>query len=183
MSLIKPLSDLRNTNEISKLALEIEVFGKLAVAQAQRADGDRGRTVSEAMKRLRKRIRSDMRDEPVRLEEVEMTDLARDPIVNGIYNGIRRGVEVAVANECYGSAVVLIYSGIDSMAYLAMPVNRIDVRRKDFIDWAERYIRFPCKEQLTGADLYGARCAMLHTYSVYSKMSREGKCRIIRVYG
>jgi hypothetical protein len=108
-----------------------------------------------------------------------MTDLARDPVVNGIYNGIRRGIEVAVANECYGSAVVLIYSGIESMAYLAMPVNQTDVGRKDFIDWADRYIRFPCKEQLTGADLYGARCAMLHTYSVYSKMSREGKCRIV----
>lgn len=108
-----------------------------------------------------------------------MTDLARDPVVNGINNGIRRGVEVAVANECYGSAVVLIYSGIDSMAYLAMPANQTDVGRKDFIDWAERYIRFPCKEQVTGADFYGARCAMLHTYSVYSKMSRKGKCRIV----
>jgi hypothetical protein len=108
-----------------------------------------------------------------------MTDLTRDPVVNGINNGIRRGIEVAVANECYGSAVVLIYSGIDSMAYLAMPVNQTDIGRKDYIEWVDRYIRFPCKEQLTGADLYGARCAMLHSYSVYSKMSREGRCRLV----
>lgn len=108
-----------------------------------------------------------------------MADLARDPVINAIHNGIRRGIEVAVANGCHGSAVILIYSGMDSMAYLAMPAQQTDVTGKDFIDWANRYIKFPCKEQLTGADLYGVRCAMVHTYSVRSKMSREGKCRLI----
>jgi prevent-host-death family protein len=87
MPVIKPISDLRNkANEISNLAhdsnepifitrngegdmvvmsmasysnlqLKLELFGKLAVAQAQRASGDRGRTVSQVMKDLRKRIR------------------------------------------------------------------------------------------------------------------------------
>lgn len=108
-----------------------------------------------------------------------MAELARDPVVNAIHNGIRRGIEIAVANGCHGSAVVLIYSGMDSMAYLAMPENQTDVSGRDFIEWADRYIKFPCKDQLTGADLYGARCAMVHTYSVYSKMSREGKARLI----
>jgi len=41
----------------SKLQLKLELFTKLAVAQARRASGDRGRTVSQAMKELRKRIR------------------------------------------------------------------------------------------------------------------------------
>ncbi|MEW5798570.1 MAG: type II toxin-antitoxin system Phd/YefM family antitoxin [Bacteroidota bacterium] len=87
MPLIKPISDLRNkANEISDLAhksdepifitrngegdmvvmslaqyskiqLKIDLFSKLAVAQAQRASGDRGRTLSQVMKDLRKRIR------------------------------------------------------------------------------------------------------------------------------
>lgn len=108
-----------------------------------------------------------------------MADLARDPVINAIHNGIRRGIEITVANGCHGSAVVLIYSGMNSMAYLAMPQDQTDVLGKDFIDWADRYIKFPCKNQLTGADLYGARCAMVHTYSVYSRMSREGKARLI----
>jgi len=108
-----------------------------------------------------------------------MANLARDPVINAIHNGIRRGIEIAVANGCHGSAAVLIYSGMGSMSYLAMPENQTDVSGKDFIEWADRYIKFPCKNQLTGADLYGARCAMVHTYSVYSKMSREGKARLI----
>lgn len=108
-----------------------------------------------------------------------MVNLARDPVINAINNGIRRGIEVTVANGCYGSAVVLVYSGMDSMAFLAMPKGQTDVTGKDFIEWADRYIRLPCTERLTGADLYGARCAMVHNYSVYSKMSRDGKCRLV----
>jgi prevent-host-death family protein len=87
MPLIKPISDLRNkANEISdlahksnepifitrngegdmvvmsmaqysKLQLKIDLFGKLAVAQAQRGSGDKGRSLSQVMKDLRKRLR------------------------------------------------------------------------------------------------------------------------------
>ena len=86
MPIIKPISDLRNkANEISNLAhesdepifitkngegdlvvmsmaqyskiqLKLELLGKLAVAQVQRANGDRGRTLSSVMKDIRKRI-------------------------------------------------------------------------------------------------------------------------------
>lgn len=87
MPVIKPISDLRNkANEIStlahesdgpifitkngegdlvvmsiaqysKLQLKLELFGKLAVAQAQRGSGDKGRSLSDVMKDIRKRIR------------------------------------------------------------------------------------------------------------------------------
>jgi hypothetical protein len=39
-----------------KHQLKAELLNKLAVAQAQRASGDRGKTVSQVMKDLRKRI-------------------------------------------------------------------------------------------------------------------------------
>lgn len=106
-----------------------------------------------------------------------MPDLSQDPIINIVHNGIKTGIRVALQNRCLGAAVVLIYSGIDTMAYLNMPAGQEDVRKKDFVDWAERYIRFPCKEQLSGLDLYGARCAMLHNYGTASRLSRQGKCR------
>jgi len=86
MPVIKPISDLRNkANEISELAhrsdepvfitrngegdmvvmslahysrlqLRLELFSKLAVAQAQKAAGDKGRPLSAVMKELRKRL-------------------------------------------------------------------------------------------------------------------------------
>ena len=87
MPVIKPISDLRNkANQISELAhqlnepifitkngegdmvvmsmvqygqlqLKLELFSKLAVAQAQKASGDRGRTLEQVMKDIRKRLR------------------------------------------------------------------------------------------------------------------------------
>lgn len=108
-----------------------------------------------------------------------MTDLKRDPIINAIQNGIKRDIEVALTNERYRAATILIYAGMDAMAFLNMPASQTEVSRDDFIRWAERYVRFPCREQLTGADLYGARCAMLHAYGVVSRMSRAGNCRMI----
>ena len=87
MPVIKPISDLRNkANEISELAhesdepifitkngegdlvvmsmaqysklqLKLDLFSKLTVAQAQRARGDRGRSLSTVMKDIRKRLR------------------------------------------------------------------------------------------------------------------------------
>jgi len=86
MPVIKPISDLRNkANEISELAhrsdepvfitrngegdmvvmslahysrlqLRLELFSKLAVAQAQKAAGDKGRPLGAVMKEIRKRL-------------------------------------------------------------------------------------------------------------------------------
>jgi hypothetical protein len=105
--------------------------------------------------------------------------LRDDPIINVVHGGIRKGINATVENGCLGSAVILILSAIDAMAYLCMPESQQDVTGRDFIGWAKKYICFPGREQLTGEDLYGARCAMLHSYGVRSRMSREGKCRVI----
>src|SRR5262249_10261579 len=74
-------------------------------------------------------------------------------------------------------AVLLIYAGMDTMAYLGMPAEQQEVKRDDFIKWAENYIRFPCKEQLSGEELYAARCATLHTYGTESRMNRKEAIR------
>lgn len=108
-----------------------------------------------------------------------MNSIERDPIINAIYGGIKRGIQIAIENDCFDSAIILILSGIDSMAYLGMSVNQQDVRRDDFIKWADRYIKFSCEEQLTGFDLYGARCAMIHSHGVVSELSRKGQCRMV----
>jgi hypothetical protein len=106
-----------------------------------------------------------------------MTDLSRDPILRVVQGEMRRGIRVALENGCLAAAVILVLSGIDSMAYVGMPAAQDDVTGADFVGWADAYIRFPCKEQLPGIDLYGARCSMLHSYGTASRLSRGRKCR------
>lgn len=108
-----------------------------------------------------------------------MTDFARDPIHNAIQEGIKEDIRIALEHKRFRAAAILIYAGMDAMAVLDMPAAQTNVTRTDFIRWANKYIRFPCVNQVTGEDLYGARCAMLHTYGVVSEMSRQGKCRMI----
>jgi hypothetical protein len=108
-----------------------------------------------------------------------MSTLSEDPIINVVMNGIKRGITVELDNRCYGAAAILMLCAMDAMAFLTMAEAQEDVTKTDFINWAEKYIRFPGAEQLTGADLYGARCGMLHSYGVRSRMSRNGECRML----
>jgi prevent-host-death family protein len=89
MPIIKPISDLRNkSNEISKLArisnepifitkngegdlvvmsmshyskmqLKLELLSKLSLAQNQRIDGDKGRTLKQVMANIRENINAE----------------------------------------------------------------------------------------------------------------------------
>jgi hypothetical protein len=108
-----------------------------------------------------------------------MNDLAQDPIINVIHNGIKKGIRITLDNQCYGSAIILILSGIDTMAYLSMPPTQQEVSRNDFVKWCNRYIRFPGMPQLSGLELYGSRCGMLHCFSTGSKLCKKGECRQI----
>ena len=107
---------------------------------------------------------------------------ARDPLINAIYQGIKRGIQVAYDNECYGSCLILIYCGIDAMSYLDMPPCQAEAASRDFIQWAERYLSPELSTQstrITGEELYSARCAVVHTYTVESRKTKSGSARII----
>ena len=108
-----------------------------------------------------------------------MTELSRDPIVNVVHNGIKEDIRVLLSNKRYRGVLILVYCGIDTMAFIGMPEGQVEVKSQDFIEWADKYIRFPCADQVTGDELYGARCGILHTYTPNSRLSRAGKCRML----
>jgi len=106
-----------------------------------------------------------------------MSGLIHDPIHNAIYKGLKDDIEFIEKNKRYRATLLLIFSAMDAMAFLSMPGSQSDVKRHDFVCWTAKYIKFPGSRQLLGAELYGARCGLLHTYGTESQMSREGKCR------
>jgi len=62
----------------------------------------------------------------------------------------------------------MVYIGIDVMAFLSMPAGQDKQGRQDFIAWVNQYLRAAPEStyQYEGRDVYGARCALLHSYAV-----------------
>jgi len=77
------------------------------------------------------------------------------------------------------SAVTLIYAAIDAMAGLTRPVEKVETDRGHFKEWAEKYFLRFLDQPLTSAELYGARCGVVHAYSPESRVSREGNGRTV----
>lgn len=72
----------------------------------------------------------------------------------------------------YMQALVVLYSAIDTLAWSTRRSG--DVTRGDFCRWVTQYMQPEATLGCTAKDLYGARCALLHSGSAESKMSREG---------
>jgi hypothetical protein len=72
---------------------------------------------------------------------------------------------------------MLIYSGIDGLAWLSVEDNT-GVRAR-FEDWVEEYLfavkAFPC----SATDLYAARCGILHTFTGDSHLLARGQAKAI----
>ena len=68
------------------------------------------------------------------------------------------------------AALALAYIGIDTMAFLAMPDGKPAQTKEDFIAWADAYLKSDPRHryQYRGLDVYGARCAFLHSYGAQS---------------
>jgi hypothetical protein len=106
-------------------------------------------------------------------------DLVNKAIQNGIY-GMKRGIELTMKDpSTWGSALILIYSGIDAMGSLGMPAGRIKNEGQDFKNWVSRYLKDSSGQSYPAEDMWGARCAILHQYGAESEKSREEKCRVI----
>jgi ribosomal protein L25 (general stress protein Ctc) len=101
----------------------------------------------------------------------------QDLVSNAIYDGIKRGITVCLDNKCLGSAQILLFAGMDAMACLSLPTGQVEVTGPDFIRWCDKYIHLSGGVQIPGEELYSARCAMLHTYGVDSRLTRRGKAR------
>ena len=72
------------------------------------------------------------------------------------------------------AALSMIFVGISTMAWLALPVEKISCKRDDFCDWVDRYMKAEPFQpyQYKGIDVYAARCAMLHSYGSVADLHR-----------
>ena len=100
-------------------------------------------------------------------------------ILKTVQGDIKDPIRIVLKNKKYRAAVILILTGIDTMAYLSMPAGKKTQDCHDFIEWVDKYVLFEGREKLTGLELYIARCVILHSYSDYSSIMSMGDCRKI----
>jgi hypothetical protein len=78
-------------------------------------------------------------------------------------------------------SLILIYSGIDTMAWLNRDKTHenLDNNSIDFKNWVNSYLLPDAGLNCNAVDLYAARCSILHSYSAQSSLSRKGQARKI----
>lgn len=88
------------------------------------------------------------------------------------------GIRLCVDAKLFMPALILIYSGIDFVSALTRPSDQQETDRNVFITWVDTYM--PCQRlNITGADLYGARCGILHAMTSDSRLHAQGKAKRI----
>lgn len=96
-----------------------------------------------------------------------------DPILGGPISAII----LLLQSEFHLSAAILIYSTIDTLAWLDRPSGKTSVSRSDFVSWVDSYLLTDPPANYDAMDLYGARCGLLHSQQAGSDLSKDGRAR------
>ena len=79
-------------------------------------------------------------------------------------------------------ALVLVYAAIDGMAWVSIADGRDDVNGLDFQAWAKSYLLPDSGLDCDEADLWAARCGLVHGQVMDSRIARAGKARHVWYY-
>jgi hypothetical protein len=86
-------------------------------------------------------------------------------------------IDLCFENRLIAPTLALLYSGIDTMAWLGLPDNQEDVRREDFIRWTDCYLLPDSGIGCSALDLYSSRCGIVHSMTGESRVIRRGDAR------
>lgn len=102
-------------------------------------------------------------------------------LMESIYSQLQ-AIEMCIEKRFIDSALVLIYSGIDNLAYLNIEEgNHV---HSSYIKWINEYMDTSSKLNCNPIDLYAARCALIHTSTPDSTLSNTKKAlQIVYSYG
>jgi hypothetical protein len=76
-----------------------------------------------------------------------------------------------------GHFLVVAYSTIDTVGLLNAPLAQLSASSSSFKEWCRRYILVGDRFGFSAEELWAARCAVLHTFTSRSDLSRSGKVR------
>jgi hypothetical protein len=86
-------------------------------------------------------------------------------------------IEDTLAKQRILPCLTLVYSGIDVVA--SLEARDQEGVRSSFTRWVDDYLLKAGSFEFNALDLYAARCAVVHTFTPESDLSRSGKARTI----
>jgi hypothetical protein len=92
-----------------------------------------------------------------------------------------RALELCVSKKYFNSALKLVYSTIDNLAYLG--TSRLTVNKPDFIKWVNTFLLPNSNLYCTGEELYAQRCGLLHQNTVATSNLSSGTKSIFYTWG
>jgi hypothetical protein len=99
-----------------------------------------------------------------------------DVLIKGLFGEI---IKVRDA-EALSATIIMVYVAIDTMAFLSMPTSKKKNGSDEFINWVNKYLKTESSQlyQYDGMDMWGARCAKLHSYASESEYANKNNCKI-----
>ncbi len=111
-----------------------------------------------------------------------MDSFATEKMIEGYFLATTRAVGTLFHEELYGHILVIIYSTIDTCGLLDAPPSQTSASGASFKAWVKKYMLKHAEIEFNEIDLWGARCAILHTFTSESDLSKAGKARELLYY-
>jgi len=111
-----------------------------------------------------------------------VSSLSVEQMIESHFMATVDAISTLFAKGLYGHTLILIYSEIDTCGLLDAPDSQVSASGDSFKNWVKKYmLGFP-GVNFNEVDLWGARCAVLHTFTSESDISRAGKARELQYY-
>jgi len=97
-------------------------------------------------------------------------------------NEFTKSIEILLDAGHSLSALIVLYTAVDIFGSTLRPETEPDTAGCYFKKWVDDYMIAGSQLPFVSDDLWGARCALLHTHTTSSKLSRAGKARELHYY-
>ena len=105
-----------------------------------------------------------------------------DEMLEGYFLATTKAIGTLFKEDLLPHSLVIIYSTIDTCGLLDAPAAQTEASGDSFQNWVKKYVLKDPTIEFNEVDLWGARCAVLHTFTAQSRLSNAGKARQLVYY-
>ncbi len=111
-----------------------------------------------------------------------MNEVSIEKMIEGYFFATTKAVGTLFKENLLGHSLILIYSTIDTCGLLDAPPSQTSASGASFKAWVKKYLLSYPEIEFNEVDLWAARCAVLHTFTSESDLSKSGSARELQYY-